>query len=269
MADERPLGVFDSGVGGLTVVREIQRRMPEESVVYLGDTARVPYGNKSREAVQRYAMEDARFLMDRGVKALVVACNTASAFALEKLQRECALPVIGVIIPGVEAALNLSCSRRIGIIGTAGTIGSRAYQEAIAARVPEASIVARPTPLLVPLIEENWLDHRASRLIAEEYLEPFFDAGVDTLVLACTHYPMIEPLLASCAGGRLQLVNSASTCARHVHDCLEAQSLLAPAGRPGEFSFFLTDLSPHFFKLAERFLETPPGAPVQVRVDGD
>jgi len=268
MSDTRALGVFDSGVGGLTVVRALNRLLPSESIVYLGDTARVPYGNKSREAVLRFAREDCRFLLSRDVKAIVVACNTATAFAIESLQAELEIPVIGVIQPGVDAALERSADKKIGIIGTSGTIGSGAYQEAIRSRCPEAEILARPTPLLVPLVEENWLEHEASRLIAAEYLKPFITAGSDTLVLACTHYPLVADLLEDVASGALQLVDSASTCAAHTRRVLEEKKLLHADSNRGEVTACLTDWSEHFSALAARFLDRPLKDPEQVSVDG-
>lgn len=268
MADSRALGVFDSGVGGLTVVRALNRLLPAESIVYLGDTARVPYGNKSREAVLRFAREDCQFLLSRDVKAIVVACNTATAFAVEKLQKELDLPVIGVIEPGVEAALERSVHHRIGIIGTTGTVGSGAYQEAIRQRCPSAEILAHATPLLVPLIEENWLDHDASRMIVREYLKPFLEAGSDTLVLACTHYPLVAKILEEEADGVLQLVDSATTCASHTCAILQEKGLLNASEAPGTISPCLTDWSEHFSRLAERFLEQPLSEPERVSIDG-
>ncbi|MEO0454876.1 MAG: glutamate racemase [Verrucomicrobiota bacterium] len=186
MTADQPLGVFDSGIGGLTVARAIRELLPQESILYLGDTARVPYGNKSSETVIRYAQEDAAFLKREGVKMIIVACNTASAFALEALQSDLEIPVIGVIEPGVEAALAQSNSKHIGIIGTSGTISSGAYQNQIAARQSEMRVSSKATPLLVPLIEEGWLDHSVTAKVLDEYLQPMLNEEVDTLVLACT-----------------------------------------------------------------------------------
>ncbi len=267
MANNRPLGVFDSGVGGLTVVREINRLLPAESIVYLGDTARVPYGNKSPEAVQRYALEDSQFLISRDVKAIVVACNTASAYALESLKEQLDIPVIGVIRPGVEAAIEKTKSGKIGIIATAGTIASEAYQQLILSIQPEAEIFASSTPLLVPLIEENWLDRPASRMVAEEYLKPLLDDGVDTLVLACTHYPLIRPLLQEVCGDQVVLVDSATTCARHTQRRLAENDLETGANDRGWVKPCLTDISDHFFELATRFLDRSPGEIERVKVD--
>jgi len=267
MADTRPLGVFDSGVGGLTVVRELNRLLPYESIVYLGDTARVPYGNKSPEAVQRYALEDSQFLISRDVKAIVVACNTASAFALPILKASWELPFIGVIRPGVEAAIEKTRSGKIGIIATSGTIASDAYQKLILSLSSEIEIFASPTPLLVPLIEENWLNHSASRMIAEEYLEPFLKAEVDTLVLACTHYPLIRPLLQEICGDQVVLVDSATTCALHTQEHLKENALETDETEKGWVKPCLTDISDHFFDLAEVFLDRSPGEIERVQVD--
>ncbi|MGF1678150.1 MAG: glutamate racemase [Candidatus Methylacidiphilales bacterium] len=268
MSDSRPLGVFDSGVGGLTVVRALNRLLPGESIIYLGDTARVPYGNKSPEAIRRYAREDAFFLTERGVKAVVIACNTASAHALETVSGAMDVPVLGVIKPGVEAALERSESGRIGIMGTAGTIASGAYQDGIRARRPDAHIVARSTPLLVPLIEEGWLDHKACKLVVQEYLCPFLEANTDTLVLACTHYPLIRPLLEEMAGSRMEMVDSAGTCAQEVRRVLGERGLLSDAAEGGHIQACLTDYSPHFQSLAERFLDRPLMEIERVNVDG-
>lgn len=267
MADSRPLGVFDSGVGGLTVVREINRLLPSESIVYLGDTARVPYGNKSPEAVQRYALEDSQFLISRDVKAIVVACNTASAYALESLKAKLDIPVIGVIRPGVEAAIEKTRAGKIGIIATAGTIASDAYQSLILSIRSDVEIFASATPLLVPLIEENWLERPASRMVAEEYLKPFLDAGIDTLVLACTHYPLIRPLLQDICGDQVLLVDSATTCARHTQKRLQENGLKTDRPDNGLVSPCLTDISEHFFELATMFLDRSPGEIERVKVD--
>lgn len=267
MADTRPLGVFDSGVGGLTVVRELNRLLPHESIVYLGDTARVPYGNKSPEAVQRYAFEDSRFLISRDVKAIVVACNTASAYALDALKQELEIPVLGVIRPGVEAAIQKTVTGKIGIIATAGTISSEAYQKMILAERSDVEIFASATPLLVPLIEENWLERPASRLIAEEYLQPLLDAGVDTLVLACTHYPLIRPLLEEICGEQVALVDSATTCAHHTQKRLRERNLETDTIETGWVKPCLTDISDHFYELAGMFLDRSPGEIERVKVD--
>ncbi|GAB4246269.1 MAG: glutamate racemase [Candidatus Methylacidiphilales bacterium] len=254
------MGVFDSGVGGLTVVRELRRQLPDEAIVYLGDTARVPYGNKSAETVVRFSLEDARFLESRAVKAIVIACNTASAHALGALREACPVPVFGVIEPGVEAALRESIGGRIGIIGTMGTIASGAYQEALQRARPDALILAEPTPLLVPLVEEAWLNHAATRLILEEYLAPFLAAGIDTLVLACTHYPLLREAIGAVVGPGVRLVDSASACAGQLAAALAAGQLV-PGQGPGRIELFLTDLPRGFSSLAGRFLGEETGQP--------
>lgn len=262
-----PLGIFDSGVGGLTVAREVLRQLPGESILYLGDTARVPYGNKSREAVQRYSLEDARFLSEQGVKLIVVACNTATAFALELLEQEMEVPVLGVIEPGVRAALEVTESGKIGIIGTYGTIGSQAYQKALTRNNGGIEIVARATPLLVPLIEENWLDHEVTRVVLAEYLEPMLREGVDTLVLACTHYPLLLPVLEEEYGDRIRFIDSASTCAAMIRELLESHQALNSPAEAGQVRLCLTDQSGQSQALITRFLGERAPAPEWVRVE--
>ena len=254
-----PLGFFDSGVGGLTVVRAVQQLLPAEDILYLGDTARLPYGSKSPETIRQFAAEDARFLMDHGVKAIVVACNTATAHALPGLRQSLQIPVVGVIEAGVEAALANSHAARIGIIATRGTIRSHAYQHALAQRRTGLIIHALATPLLVPLIEEDWIEHPATTTILKAYLDPLVEKGVDTLLLACTHYPLLIPVLAKLLPADLRLVDSATTCAEHLRRELTTLGLLAPADREGKLLVHLTDLSEEFETLANRFLEKAPG----------
>jgi len=213
MSSSAPIGVFDSGIGGLTVVHELIRQLPHESIVYFGDTARVPYGPKSPDTVRRYSREIAAYLTEQGVKAIVVACNTATAHALGTLRGELALPVVGVVEPGARAAVAATRTGRIGVIGTVGTIKSGAYERAICALSPTAQVVARACPLFVPLVEEGWVDHEATRLVAETYLEPLVKANVDTLVLGCTHYPLLKPLLRQVMGPDIRLIDSAEETA--------------------------------------------------------
>ncbi|MGA0846666.1 MAG: glutamate racemase, partial [Luteolibacter sp.] len=222
-----PLGIFDSGVGGLTVVRAVQELLPSEDIIYLGDTARVPYGSKSPETIRQFALEDAAYLVDRGVKAIVVACNTATAHALPTLRERYPLPIIGVIEAGVEAAVADPDARRIGIIGTRGTIRSHAYQHALSQRRTGLMIHARETPLLVPLVEEDWLDHPATTLVLRSYLDPLVELQIDTLLLACTHYPLLVPTLQALLPSDVRMVDSASTCSEHLQRELQALSLLA------------------------------------------
>lgn len=249
-----PLGVFDSGVGGLTVVRALREILPNESIIYLGDTARVPYGSKSPDTIRRFSVEDTQFLVAHGVKAVVVACNTATAHALTTLQTTFRVPVIGVLGPGVEATLADPACERVGIIGTAGTIRSHAYQHEIAMRRPDILIEAKATPLLVPFIEEGWIDHPALKSVLRDYLKPLLDKGIDTLVLACTHYPLLVPVLKRMLGQKVRLVDSASTCAAHVKAQLEEAGLLRTAKSKPTLELFLTDHSEQAENLAKRFL---------------
>lgn len=253
---QQPLGVFDSGIGGLTVVNAIRELLPQESIVYLGDAARLPYGNKSPETVLRCAREVCDFLLHKNVKAIVVACNTASAHALPQLQKEIPVPVFGVIRPGVEAALRATRSNRIGIIGTVGTIKSMAYQNALMAARKELFLIAQATPLFVPLVEENWLDHAATRLIIEDYLKDIKQANVDTLALACTHYPLLKPLLRDVLGEGVTLVDSSTACAHNLKEHLQVLDQFNDSTAAATTDIFLTDLPLHYAGMAQRFLKS-------------
>ena len=254
-----PLGIFDSGVGGLTVVRAVQQLLPHEDIIYLGDTARLPYGSKSPQTIRQFADEDVRFLLGKQVKAIVVACNTATAHALPNLLAQYRTPIIGVIEPGVEAALADPTTERVGIIATQGTIRSHAYQHALAQRRTGLIIHGQATPLLVPFIEENWIDHPAIRLVLDAYLQPLVDKGIDTLMLACTHYPLLIPVLRELLPPDVRLVDSATTCAEHLKRELTRLDLLAPEDRDGKLAIHLTDLSEQFEALARQFLKKSPG----------
>ena len=248
-----PLGVFDSGIGGLTVARALFERLPKESVIYFGDTARVPYGPKSPETVRRYSAEILAYLLKRGVKAVVVACNTSTAHALSHLQEHSPVPVVGVIEPGARAAVAATKTGTIGVIGTAGTIASGAYERAIKKLHPDARVHAQACPLFVPLVEEGWFDHPATELIAREYLGPLTQAGVDVLVLGCTHYPLLKPLLARVMGQGVTLVDSAEETAKAVAAELETRHLLSSGGSHDHL-FVVSDDEPHFRKVGARFL---------------
>ncbi len=256
---DAPIGVFDSGIGGLTVVRELRRQLPAEDIVYFGDTARVPYGPKSPETVQRYSREIASFLLTRDVKAIVVACNTATAHALPMLDAELPVPVVGVVAPGARAAVRAAAAGGIGVIGTAGTVRSGAYERAIAALAPHANVTARACPLLVPFVEEGWTDHPATRLVAEEYLAPFRDAAVNTLVLGCTHYPLLKRVIADVVGPNIRLIDSAHETAAETGAVLRERNLAAPADRAGAAHYIVSDAADHFARTARHFL----GAPLQ------
>jgi glutamate racemase len=249
-----PLGVFDSGIGGLTVARALFERLPRESVIYFGDTARVPYGPKSPETVRRYSGEILAYLLQRGVKAVVVACNTSTAQALEHLRAHSTVPVIGVIEPGARAAAQATRSGKIGVIGTLGTIASGAYERAIKALRPDATVYARACPLFVPLVEEGWFGHPATELIAREYLEPLRRVAVDVLVLGCTHYPLLKPLLARAMGPDVTLIDSAEETARAVRAEIERHGLTAPPAGDPIHRFVVSDDEPHFRRVSATFL---------------
>jgi len=254
MSQRDPIGVFDSGIGGLTVVRELVRQLPHEHIIYFGDTARVPYGPKSPDTVRRYSNEIATWLTQQHVKVIVVACNTATAHALEHLQRDFPLPVIGVVQPGARAAVCASRNRRIGVIGTLGTINSGAYERAIHAISSDAEVVAQACPLFVPLVEEGWLDTEATRLIAREYLQPFTSDHIDTLVLGCTHYPLLKPMLAELVGRDVRLIDSAEETAAETCRVLTERDLVAPPGSVGTHRFVASDAPDHFLRQGQRFL---------------
>jgi glutamate racemase len=247
------IGVFDSGIGGLTVMKELLSRLPGESFIYFGDTARVPYGTKSAETVLKFSRENIAFLMAQGVKLVVVACNTASAEALPALQEETSVPVIGVIRPGIQAAVAATSAARIGVIGTMATIRSKAYQTGIKELAPQAEVFARACPLFVPLAEEGWVDGEVAELVARKYLSGFRDEGVDALVLGCTHYPLLRRVIGRVMGPEVKLVDSAIETAKKVDEVLRADGLLAGNGR-GEFTVHLSDISPTFKQVGERFL---------------
>ena len=251
---ERAIGVFDSGVGGLTVLRELRRRIPEEPLVYLGDTARVPYGTKSALTVLRYAREAARFLLDQRVKLLVVACNTASAVALDDLAERYQVPVIGVIEPGARRALEVTRNGRVGVVGTEGTIRSGAYERALLSGRSDVVVHTAACPLFVPLAEEGWACHEVARLAAREYLAPLLEAKIDTLVLGCTHYPLLKQTLQDVVGPDVQLVDSAQETAKAVACRLDEYQLVsrrAPAQPP---RYFVTDIPDRFKRVGGAFL---------------
>jgi glutamate racemase len=250
--DPRPVGVFDSGLGGLTAVREILRLLPQESVVYFGDSAHLPYGNKSRESVTRFSLDIARFLVRQNVKCLLVACNTASSYALDPLREQLDIPVIGVIEPAARAAVSRSLHGMIGVIGTLGTVSSGAYARAITSLAPGAHVLSRACPLFVPLIEEGWVDHPVTRAIAEEYLLELRQGRVESMILGCTHYPLIAPLLHDLMGDEVALVDSGAEAARAMAEMLGERGQLA-AGPP-EHRFFLSDEPPQFSRIAQAFL---------------
>lgn len=254
----RPIGVFDSGVGGLTVFKALEQALPAEPLIYLGDTARVPYGTRSPETVRRYSVEAGEFLRAQRIKLLVVACNTASSVALDDIARAAGAPVHGVIRPGARRAVELSRTGRIGVIGTRATINSEAYASCIRDLRPAADVLSRPCPLFVPLAEEGWTDDDVTRRIAERYLDEFREAGVDTLVLGCTHYPLLRSIICEVMGAGVALVDSAASVAAEVRQRLEREPALAAAGNePMPPRFCVTDDPGPFQQVAERFLGRP------------
>lgn len=259
-----PIGVFDSGIGGLTVAAELQRLLPAERIFYIGDTARVPYGGKSRRTIERYSVEIAGLLLAEGAKLIVVACNTASALGVPRLKQLFKIPVQGVIDPGAAAAVRATRNGRVGVIGTRATIGSRAYEQAIHELAPDAKVFAEACPLLVPLIEEGWFDDEVTDQVLRRYLDPLLGEGIDTLVLGCTHYPLLRDAIARVAGDGVALVDSAQNCALAVEGILESQSLAAPPRQLGNLEVALTDSTEGFLRVAEEALELEIGD-VQLR----
>ena len=250
---ERPVGVFDSGIGGLTVLRALTDALPNEGFIYLGDTARLPYGTKSNEVIVRYSKENTGFLLARGIKMLVVACNTSSAVALEAITADTMVPVIGVIEPGARAAVKASRSGKIGVIGTEATIASGAYTRAIQRLSPRAEIYTRACPLLVPLAEEGWTDNAVAEMTVAHYLESLKQSGIDTLLLGCTHYPLLREMFAKILGPRVRIVDSATATADDVRNRLRTLKLARKAGA-GSQSFFVTETPDRFVRVGRRFL---------------
>jgi glutamate racemase len=268
MSDDRPIGVFDSGIGGLTVVQELIRKVPNESILYFGDTARVPYGSKSPATVARYAGEAAAFLLSRDVKMLVIACNTATAHAEQRLDATLTIPVIGVIEPGARAAVNATRTGRVGVIGTAGTIASGAYDMAVRRMLPEARVYAQPCPLFVPLVEEGWGNHAAARLIAREYLSPLHEMDVDVLILGCTHYPLLHPLIEDVMGPDVRLVDSSTETAADVASALDRAGMRRTSATPPTYTFAASDASLRFRTVGRSFVGEILKVVEQVDVEG-
>ena len=250
----RPIGVFDSGIGGLTVVRALRDLLPNEKIYYLGDTARLPYGGKSAATVERYSVEITTMLLEEHCKTIVVACNTASALALPRLQKISPVSVTGVIRPGAEAAVAATRNGHVGIIGTRATIKSGAYERAVAAIEPDVRVTARACPLFVPLIEEGWLEGAITDGVVRQYLAPLVDEGIDTLVLGCTHYPLLRGAIGRFLGPAVTLVDSAENCARAVAQLLEAETLRADDPREGKLAVALTDPPDAFLEVARAAL---------------
>ncbi|MDD5423499.1 MAG: glutamate racemase [Candidatus Omnitrophota bacterium] len=255
MSDTRPIGVFDSGVGGLTVVSQIQKILPNEEIIYFGDTARVPYGTKSKETVTRFSVENIEFLMKNNVKIVIVACNTASSLSLDFLKRCFRVPIIGVIEPGAKAAVKATRNNIVGVIGTQATISSGAYERAIKKIDPKKSIFAQSCPLFVPLVEEGWIDKGVAREIASIYLKPLKSNKIDTLILGCTHYPLLKTVIGSLMGKGVLLVDSAKEVTEEARDVLDSSGLLNGSKGRRSHKFFVSDEPARFVKIGERFLK--------------
>lgn len=247
-----PIGIFDSGIGGLTVTKEIVKLLPNESIIYLGDTARVPYGTRSKEVITQFAKELTKFLLKRNVKCLVVACNTISAVALPEIERISPVPVIGVVKPAVKKALKVSKNKRIGVIGTQGTIQSKAYENQIKLADPEFQIFSVGCPLFVPLAEEGLHKHEATKLVAEGYLRDLTSSRIDTLILGCTHYPLLLDTISETVGNGVILVDSAQPAAEELQNILKQKNLLSD-GRNVTHEFFVTDAPERVFEVAGHF----------------
>lgn len=257
MQSDGPIGVFDSGIGGLTVVREIMARTSSENIAYLGDTARVPYGVRSPETVRRYALEGARFLLGKGVKLLVVACNTVSAVGLEAISSITDVPVLGVILPGARAAARATGKGRVGVIGTDATIKSGAYTKAIHGVAADVDVSSLPCPLFVPLVEEGWLEGEVPELVAMRYLGGLRESGIDTLVLGCTHYPLLKSMLAKVMGPDIRLIDSAEETALEVEGSLVRAGASRSRQSKGSVEFYVTDSPSKFVDVGQRFLGSP------------
>lgn len=261
------IGIFDSGVGGLTVLKAIIKALPQEDTIYLGDTARVPYGTKSPETVTRYSRQITSFLLSREIKLLVVACNTASAVSLDALKKNFPIPIVGVIEPGARRAAAATRTGRVGVIGTEGTIRSSAYAKAIKRINPGIEVITRACPLFVPLAEEGWVDNEVARLTAATYLDGLREDGVDTLVLGCTHYPLLKSIIAETMGEGVTLVDSAEETASTVAEILSKKQLLRPAAEKGNHHYFVTDVPARFIKVGNRFLGGKLGDVYQINLD--
>jgi glutamate racemase len=250
----KPIGVFDSGIGGLTVVRALHERLPHENIVYFGDTARVPYGPKSPQVVREYAAQDVDFLVSRDVKMVVVACNTVSSVALDIVQRHAKVPVVGVIVPGAEAAVKATTGKRVGVIGTSATVNSKAYVNAIRQFDPAVEVFSQVCPLFVPLAEEGWVDHQVTDLVAKEYLFPLKLERIDTLILGCTHYPLLRHAITKAVDGSVVLIDSGEATAERVEEVLKKEGLQNPSTLDANLQFYVSDIPAKFSEIGERFL---------------
>lgn len=265
---QKAIGIFDSGIGGLTVLKEIAAALPKENLIYLGDTARVPYGIRSPETVTRYSFENTRFLLSQDIKLLVVACNTASAISLEAIKKEFPLPVIGVLEPGARAAAAATRTGTVAVIGTEATIGSGAYEKALRKLKPDISVRSAACPLFVPLVEEGWIDNDVAGLVAEKYLSSFRESGADTLVLGCTHYPLLKPVISRVMGSGITLIDSAAETAKETASVLDKLRWRRPDPSEPVRKFFVTDGPGRFERIGKLFLGNAQINAEQVKVWG-
>ncbi len=259
---KQPIGIFDSGVGGLTVFKAIRQAFPHQDLIYFGDTARVPYGPKSPNTIIEYSVQNARFLLQQGIKTMIVACNTSSSVAIPHLKKLSRIPIIGVIDPGSEIAAASSKSKRIGVIGTEGTIRSMAYTKAIKRLEPTAEVFPLACPLFVPIVEEGWQDHPIAVKIVQEYLKPLKEQEIDTLVLGCTHYPLLSHVIQEYLGEKVRLVDSADAIGAYLQELLPAEE----DEEPGKDSFFVSDNEEKFGDIASRILGTDLNTLKRVRL---
>ncbi|TAN63546.1 glutamate racemase [bacterium] len=266
---DKPIGVFDSGIGGLTVLSEIAKLLPYENTVYLGDTARVPYGSKSKETVVRYAFEDAAFLLKHDIKLLVVACNTASAYALTRLEKQLHIPVVGVIRPGAKAAVAVTKTKKIGVIGTEGTIKSSAYTKTINTADRGIKTYTSACPLFVPLVEEGWTNNKIALGVAKEYLSEIKNIGIDTLVLGCTHYPLLKDIINKVMGNKVKLIDSAEATAGEVKRMLSESGQLTRRKTEARHKFFVTDSPERFIKVGKKFFGVRLSKAKLARLEGN
>ena len=265
---QKAIGIFDSGIGGLTVLKEIVATLPRENIIYLGDTARVPYGIRSPETVTRYSFENTQFLLSQEIKMLVVACNTASAVSLDAVKKEYPLPVVGVLEPGARAAVAATKARKVGVIGTEATINSGAYAKEIKRLAPDIEVYSLACPLFVSLAEEGWTDNDVAALVAEKYLAPLRDTGIDTLVLGCTHYPLLKTVISRAVGPEIVLIDSATETAKEVSGVLEKLQWRGNGKGGGVRRFYVTDSPSRFEKIGKRFLGDLSLRAEQVKVGG-
>jgi len=265
---QKAIGIFDSGIGGLTVLKEIVAKLPDENIIYLGDTARVPYGIRSAETVTRYSFENTHFLLAQEIKMLVVACNTATAVSLDAVKKEFPLPIIGVLEPGARAAVRATRTRKVGVIGTEATIGSGAYEKAIKKLAADVDVYSRACPLFVSLAEEGWTDNDVAELVARKYLASLQGTGIDTLVLGCTHYPLLKNVISKAVGSGITLIDSATETAKEVVDVLEKLKWRGSGTGGGIRKYYVTDTPERFEKIGKLFLGDSLLRAEQVKVGG-